>query len=211
MGAGMTTWSERRWDVWARGYDLLVRRLSSGRRRAVELASLRSGERVLIPGAGTGLDIEHLPHDVRVTALEQSLGMIAILRKRALHRPLHIIRGDATALPFGERSFDCVLLHLIVAVVDEPAAALREAARVLANDGRIVVFDKFAPDTGSIPLIRRLVNPLTRAVATDITLRLAPIAEGAGLEIVGRESGGALGFFQIAVLRLAASEAASRD
>lgn len=199
----MGGWKESRWDWWAPLYDPLVRRLSRARRRAISLARLKPHETVLIPGAGTGLDLELLPPLAHIAVVEQSPQMLDRLRRRADRLDLEVeeLRGDATAMPFPDESFDCVLLHLIVAVVDSPEQVLREARRVLRKDGRIVVFDKFAADEGPVPWLRKLANRLTRVVATDITLRLAPLAEEANLRVVLREPAGLGGFLQVAILK----------
>ena len=53
-------WNRARYNLYAPVYDWLVGRLGfieRGRRRALELAAIRAGERVLIVAAGTGLDL----------------------------------------------------------------------------------------------------------------------------------------------------------
>lgn len=191
--------------MWAPLYDPLVRRIGRGRRRSIELARLGEGDRVLIPGAGTGLDLELLEPGLRITALEQSPAMLRRLQQKASARELqvHIVRGDALRLPFTAGSFDGVLLHLIVAVVSDPVQMLAEARRVLAPRGRILVFDKFAADHQKPSVPRRMLNVAARAVATDITVRLGEAASAAGLSVIHREGVSLGGVFQVAVLEVA--------
>lgn len=193
----MPPWSVRRWDLWAPVYDFFVGRLRRARRRSIEAARIREEERVLLPGAGTGLDLEFLPRASTTVCVEPAPGMIARLQRR--RGGAHVVMGDAMALPVADRSIDCVLLHLIVAVVPEPVLVLREAARVVADGGRIVVMDKFAH--GRPGLLRRLINPLAQAIATDITLDLDALAVEAGLEITHREAAAFGGLFQVAILQ----------
>jgi ubiquinone/menaquinone biosynthesis C-methylase UbiE len=110
---------------------------------------------------------------------------------------------DGQALEYEDGSFDAVLLHLILAVIPDPARCLAEAARVLKANGRIGIFDKFVPDRESVPLWRRVANLATNLLATDITRRLGDIltASGAPLRVVHDESVGVLGFFRIVLLR----------
>lgn len=77
------------------------------------------------------------------------------------------VQGDAQQLPFADGSFDVAVLHLILAVVPEPARCFAEIARVLRPGGQLLVFDKFLRQ-GQPALLRRLINPLMRRVATRL-------------------------------------------
>lgn len=77
------------------------------------------------------------------------------------------VEGDAQCQPFADASFDSAVLHLILAVVPEPAQCLAEIARVLRPGGQVLVFDKFLR-RGQPALLRRLLNPLFRRVATRL-------------------------------------------
>lgn len=49
--------------------------------------------------------------------------------------------GDIRSLGFGDGRFNVTVMHTLVSHLDDPAAALREAARVTKAGGAIVVFD----------------------------------------------------------------------
>ncbi len=107
--------------------------------------------------------------------------------------------GNAQSLDLPDASFDAVVLHLIVAVADDGAAVVREAARVLKHGGRVVIFDKFARrEPGPI---RRMLNIITHALFSDINRKLAPLLDGSGLEIVHRETAAFRGHYDIILLR----------
>jgi phosphatidylethanolamine/phosphatidyl-N-methylethanolamine N-methyltransferase len=93
-----------------------------------------------------------------------------------------------------------VVLHLIVAVIPEPAACLGEVAPVLKPNGRAVVLDKFVPDEQRPSLGRRALNLATNALFSDITRQLGPLVQEAGLWVVHREPAALGGRFEIAVL-----------
>ena len=68
--------------------------------------------------------------------------MIAVAQRRArgLGRTnFHAQEGDAEALPFSEATFDAALSGLTYMLCPEPRRAFREAYRVLAPDGRLVL------------------------------------------------------------------------
>ncbi len=195
-----TAYLRRLYTLYAPVYDLAFERLMApARRRAIARLALTDGERVLIVGGGTGQDVPHLPKGVRVTFGDVTPLMLSIARRRAarLGREVTFVELDATALPFEDESFDAVLLHLIVAVVDDPAAVVGEAARVVRVGGRVSVFDKFAPDDGPLPPLLVLFNRLSRWIATYVTRRIGPLLAGAGLERIEETGYGPGGLFRI--------------
>ena len=52
-------------------------------------------------------------------------------------------QGDATALPYEDDSMDAVALTAVLGEIPDPVAALREIARVLKPDGRLIVGELF--------------------------------------------------------------------
>ena len=150
----------RTYTLFAPWYDLLIES-ATRRAREASLGRLEPGSDgdLLICGAGSGLDIPHLPPGWTVTALDLTPAMIRRARLRATRsrRAVSCVVGDATALPFPDGTFDAVLLHLILAVIPRPDRALAEAARVLRPGGRLLIFDKFLKPGERAPL-RRLAN-----------------------------------------------------
>lgn len=59
--------------------------------------------------------------------------------RRAVSRGVRGIVGRAEALPLAGRSLDGVLLVVTICFVDDPAAAIRECARVLRPGGALVL------------------------------------------------------------------------
>jgi ubiquinone/menaquinone biosynthesis C-methylase UbiE len=158
-------------------YDLFIGQASE-RVRAGSLARLpaNAGASVLVVGIGTGLDVPLLPPGNRYVGLDLTAAMLARAPRR---EDLALVRGDAMRLPFADGAFDFAVLHLIVAVVPQPARALSEAARVLKSGGHALVLDKFLRPGERAPL-RRVLNALSRHVATRLDvvfeecLRAAP-------------------------------------
>lgn len=147
-------------------YDLALERASE-RLRHDSLQRLgNTGGEVLVAGVGTGLDIPHLPTGPHYVGFDLTPAMLARARRRAARREdvsLHL--GNAHRLPYGDASFDAVVLHLILAVVPQPQLLLREVERVLKPGGRVLLLDKFLRPGQRAPL-RRLLNLLSRHIAT---------------------------------------------
>jgi phosphatidylethanolamine/phosphatidyl-N-methylethanolamine N-methyltransferase len=200
----ITRWHRLRYSLYAPLYDQFVARLPlfrRGRRRALDLASLKRGERLLLVAAGTGLDLEHVPEGVDVVATDISPAMVSRVKQRAaeLRRPVRAEVMDAGALDYPDSSFDCVGLHLALAVVPDPVRAIREAARVLRPGGRITIFDKFATDDSRPSAIRRAVDVPATFFFTSITRQLGPLLRAANLAERHRETVGLGGLFVVAV------------
>jgi ubiquinone/menaquinone biosynthesis C-methylase UbiE len=80
--------------------------------------------------------------------IDVSPDMLAIARDRLLRADLHntqVRLGDTYRLPFpngGEgQGFDVVLFHQVLHYLDDPGAAVAEAARVMAPGGRLLIAD----------------------------------------------------------------------
>lgn len=140
----MSGWRRARYSVYATFYDLGPGFVEE-RRRAISLLALQPGERVLVPGVGTGADLPLLPTSVEVLGIDLTPAMLQ--RARQHGRPgveLRVMNAERLELP--DESFDAVLLHQVLEPVRDAAACLAEAARVLRPGGRISVFDKFIPE-----------------------------------------------------------------
>ena len=201
----MISWDRIRYSVWAPIYDRLVARMDFGpaRRRSIEALALAPGNRVLIVGAGTGLDLEFVPAGVRIVAIDITPAMLARLERRATsrHGPTEARVMDARRLEFADASFDAVIAHLVIAVMPEPERGMREIDRVLRPGGRVAVFDKFLRDGETATPVRRLVNVIARPLFSDMNRRIEPLLDGTALHIERDEPAGFGGWYRVITLR----------
>lgn len=148
--------------------------------REALLALLPSSWTVADLGCGTGaLSAELAPHVREVVAVDQSAAMLRAARRRCAALPnveLHEARLEA--LPIADGRCHAALLALVLAYLDEPAAALREAARVLAPGGRLVVLDAVRH---SDEALRRRMGQVRPGFAPE---ELEALLAGAGLGAV---------------------------
>jgi len=103
---------------------------------------------ILDLGTGTGRMLQLLaPRAQRAVGLDASHAMLSVARanleKAGLNR-IELRQGDIYAPPFPRNTFDLVVIHQVLHYLDDPARALREAGRLVAPGGRILVVD-FAP------------------------------------------------------------------
>lgn len=172
-------WNRLRYTVWAPVYDVIARAagFEAARRLSIDRLRLAPGSRVLIVGAGTGLDLDFVPADVHVTAIDVTPAMLTRLERRAAGMGLAMTTRvmDARQLTFADSSFDAVVMHLILAVMPQPERGVREAVRVLKPGGRIAVFDKFLRDTERPSVKRRLLNWIAKPLFSDLNRRLGSL------------------------------------
>ncbi|MDE3009712.1 MAG: class I SAM-dependent methyltransferase [Pseudomonadota bacterium] len=136
-------------DSVAARYDLMNDLMSGGlhrvwKRFAVELARVRSTDRVLDLASGSG-DLarafaQRTPH---VVMTDINAAMLLRGRDRMLDAGLDIpaVQCDAEALPFPDRSFDLVSVAFGLRNMTHKERALAEMHRVLRPGGRVLVLE----------------------------------------------------------------------
>ncbi len=99
-------------------------------------------------GTGTGRMLElFAPRARRVLGLDISHDMLGYARMKLERAGLvnaQARQGDLYNVPLADASADAVILHQVLHFLDDPAAAIAEASRLLAPGGRLLVVD-FAP------------------------------------------------------------------
>lgn len=158
----------RSYTIIAPLYDALLATAGTGL-RVGSLAQLpqQGNLSILISGIGTGLDIPHLPAGHTYTGLDLTAAMLSRAKSRIGNLHLDLVRGDSMSLPFATASFDHVVLHLILAIVPDARACLRETARVLKPGGSVLILDKFLKPNETAWL-RRSVNLLSQHIVTRL-------------------------------------------
>jgi len=147
-------------------YDRMGTVLSFGqdprwRRAMIDAVDPRPGQRILDVATGTGLVASGLVRrGATVVALDQSEHMLARARKRAGDAAMTFVQGEAERLPFPDRSFDALTFTYLLRYVDDPAATMRELARVVKPGGRIGMVEFGVPRS---PPLRALWRVHTRA------------------------------------------------
>ena len=172
-------------------YDLAVGGVfRQARKDSIASLELSPGQRLLVSGIGTGLDIPCLPRDLDILGGDLVPAMLsqAEARRKAMgHDRITLVNLDAQVLPVREGAFDAALLHLILAVAPDGRKVLAEACRAVKPGGRIAVLDKFLPpEAVGIPLWRwgfqALMGPFT-----DVNRRFEEMAEGLPLKVLSDE------------------------
>ena len=139
-----------------RRYDLLAEVLSFGqngrwRRELVSHLAPHRPRTVLDVATGTGGVAIALAAatDARITGVDISDAMLARGRERVrtadLADRIELQPGRAEALSYPSESFDAVSFTYLLRYVPDPAAALRELARVIRPGGHMASLDFYVP------------------------------------------------------------------
>jgi demethylmenaquinone methyltransferase/2-methoxy-6-polyprenyl-1,4-benzoquinol methylase len=167
-----------------RGYDLLSALFSFGqdsrwRRAMVAAVQASASDRVLDVATGTGMVATQLVrrYGCSVVGIDQSEEMLAAARAKLRASPLpasriELVLGEAEQLPFEDGEFDALTFTYLLRYVDDPAATMRELARVVKTGGRIASVEFAVPSSAPLRMLWRLYTrvglpALGRLVSSD--------------------------------------------
>jgi demethylmenaquinone methyltransferase / 2-methoxy-6-polyprenyl-1,4-benzoquinol methylase len=130
-------------------YDRVGAALSLGQdplwRRFLVSRLPRDGGHVLDVATGTGLvPAELVPRGFTVTGVDQSAHMLERARARFGTR-VQLVEASAESLPFEDASFDHLTFTYLLRYVGDPAATLREVARVVRPGGVVASLEFGVP------------------------------------------------------------------
>jgi SAM-dependent methyltransferase len=195
-------------DVYARLRDLIVpglrysqhfyeRRLGRSLKPDVDWLDLGCGHQVLPSWRGER-EGELVSACRSVTGIDYDLP--SLQHHRSVRR---LVRGDISALPFADGSFDLVTANMVVEHLGDPEQQFREVARVLRPGGSLLLhtpnalgyptmLGRLVPEKVKGLLIRALDGRTSSDVfpthyRANTGRRVTEVAERAGLTVVGLE------------------------
>ena len=138
----------RKYNWIASIYDLFgILMESKARQRAIEMAAIKNGEKILEVAFGTGLNfVEILRRNPQgwVDGIDVSMKMLERARKRISktgQKNYTLYLGDCRHLPFEDGTFDILMTQYLLDIlpVEDFTPILLQFKRVLKNGGRIVL------------------------------------------------------------------------
>lgn len=169
--AGLADGYERRAAILSLGQDPRWKRF------LVDRLPVGAGDHVLDVATGTAAVACELVlrRGCRVTGIDQSPDMLAAARRRLAERGLEgrveLVTGEAERMPFPDAAFDGLTVTYLLRYVDDPAATLRELARVVRPGGTLASLEFAVPEP---PAVRALWRLYTGAVLPAAGLLAGP-------------------------------------
>jgi ubiquinone/menaquinone biosynthesis C-methylase UbiE len=146
---------------------------------------VKPGYGVLDVGSGTGVLLPFLAAGVgnegRIIALDFSEEMLVQARVRNSSSIVDFVQADGMAVPLADGSVDLALCNGVFPHFSDQGRALKEMARVLRNNGRLVISHTMGRE-----MINQLHQSIRGAVANDLLpdeVRLRELLNQAGLYI----------------------------
>jgi demethylmenaquinone methyltransferase/2-methoxy-6-polyprenyl-1,4-benzoquinol methylase len=126
-------------------YDRANTILSGGvhhlwRRRAVRMAKVKPGDRVLDCATGTG-DLAIAFHKAGAKVIGTDFVPEMLELARAKTREIEFEVADVTRLPYADATFDVASISFGIRNVKEPGKGITEMARVVKPGGRVLVLE----------------------------------------------------------------------
>ena len=147
---------------------------------------------VLEIGGGTGANLPYYPDDAKLTFLEPDAHMIRRLsgHVRRQNREAAIVQQVGERLPFADASFDSVVTTLVLCMVRDPDAVVREVRRVLRPGGAFLFYEHVVSPRSRGRWWQDRLNPLWKFATTGCNLNrdLTGSIEGAGFSDIEVEA-----------------------
>ena len=184
-------------DRWLSLYDPLTKLLGgpAAQRALIEQAQLRSGQRVLDIGCGTGtLEVMLLERHpgIAMTGLDPDAKALDRARRKCEQAGLAVefVCGFADSIAAPEASFDCVLSSFMLhhLTLDQQRATLADVLRVLKPAGALHILDFASASGRPRGMIARMLHRDAHLKAHAHAPDVAALLTDTGFEAVRRTS-----------------------
>jgi ubiquinone/menaquinone biosynthesis C-methylase UbiE len=152
---------------------------------------IKPGYYVLDIGSGTGVLlpflIAELGDEGKIVALDFSAEMLGQAKAKNFPPIVGFAQADVLAIPLADNSVDVAICNSVFPHFDDKVKALKEIARVLRNNGRLVICHAMS---------RKMVNQLHQSIGGVVAHHLLPhelqlkeLTKQAGLKVTHFEDG----------------------
>ena len=157
----------------------------------VKELGIEPGYYVLDIGSGTGVLlpflIAELGDEGKIVALDFSAEMLGQAKAKNFQPIVGFAQADVLAIPLADNSVDLAICNSVFPHFDDKVKALKEIARVLRNNGRLVICHTMS---------RKMINQLHQSIGGVVANALLPpefqlrgLIKQAGLRVIHFEDG----------------------
>jgi ubiquinone/menaquinone biosynthesis C-methylase UbiE len=157
----------------------------------VKELGIEPGYYVLDIGSGTGVLlpflIAELGEEGKIVALDFSVEMLSQAKAKDFQPIVDFAQADVLAIPLADNSVDLAICNSVFPHFDDKTRALKEIARVLRNNGRLVICHTMS---------RKMINQLHQSIGGVVANHLLPpefqlrgLIRQAGLKVTHYEDG----------------------
>jgi ubiquinone/menaquinone biosynthesis C-methylase UbiE len=157
----------------------------------VQELGIKPGYHVLDIGSGTGvllpILIAEMSGEGKIVALDFSAEMLCQAKAKNFQAIVVFAQADVLAIPLADDSVDLAMCNSALPHFNDKVKALKEIARVLRNNGRLVICH-----TMGRKMINQLHQSIGGAVANDLLpdeFQLKRLIKQAGLKVTHFEDG----------------------
>ncbi len=181
-----------KYDRYSKKYNLFKGHLEllGVRKLRKELLKNASGK-ILEIAVGTGKNLKFYPRYSDITAIDISIGMLDIARKKAKKTTHNIVFEimDAEHLLFKDKEFDTVVISLALSTFTNPVASLKEIARVCKSNGKILILENGRSNHGLLARFQdRMAEHHAKILGSYWNRDPVDIAKNAGLRDIDSKS-----------------------
>lgn len=179
-------------------YPFLMLSIRYWRKKAIGMLNFKPGDKVIIPGVGSGHDIPFIPKDTTIEGVDITDAMLAIakVKLKAYRREESVTlrKMDAEKLDYPDNTFDKAVMSLFLTVVYHPQKAFDEAVRVVKPGGEILIYDHLLR-RGTVPnFFAKIVDSVLQFSFASVTRIYDEIVEDRPVELVKVIPGDPIGF-----------------
>ncbi|WP_320171268.1 DVU_1556 family methyltransferase [Maridesulfovibrio sp.] len=113
--------------------------------RAVDLARIPSGSRVLDVGCGLGATVEHLrsEHGFDACGIDNSVRQLS-----EAPGDLPLTLAEASCIPCADSFFDALFCECVLSLMPDQQKCITEFSRILKKDGKLIITDLYQRGEG---------------------------------------------------------------
>jgi ubiquinone/menaquinone biosynthesis C-methylase UbiE len=155
-----------------------------------QAGSFKPTDTLLEIGIGTGrIALPLAPHVGQIIGADISLQMMEQLQRKQSGEHIHLALADALLLPFPNKVFDAGVIVHVLHLVADAETVLREMARVLKPDAKLLHCGNRFPDKGSVELLSNVWGDTnTSGRITERYKRILALFEQLGWQITGKHA-----------------------